>query len=110
MMTAEEGRMIDALSRGESVPGGPGACAGCGHLTLWHGSNGRYRDKPCQLCDCHAFTGPGGTPVRPPLAELTLFSLEEVPRQERSRRRAPSAKAGHAVIGELALFSLEEVS
>jgi hypothetical protein len=84
MMTAEEGRMIDALSRGESVPGGPGACAGCGHMTLWHGNNGRYRGKPCQLCDCHAFVNRGDAPVTPrqghsrPLAELALFSLEEV--------------------------------
>jgi hypothetical protein len=111
MMTAEEGRMTGALSRGESVPGGPGACAGCGHLTLWHGTNGRYRGKPCQRCDCPAFTKSAAAdyPTRPP-AELTLFSLEEVPRQERPRRRKPLAKASKPPVSELALFSLEEIA
>jgi hypothetical protein len=46
----------DRLARGESVPGGPGACAACGHLTLWHGMHGRYRNKPCTKCDCPAYT------------------------------------------------------
>ena len=46
----------DRLARGESVPGGPGACATCGHLTLWHGMHGRYRNKPCTKCDCPAYT------------------------------------------------------
>lgn len=46
----------DRLMHGEPVPGGPGACAGCGHLTLWHGLNGRYRNKPCTKCPCAAFT------------------------------------------------------
>jgi hypothetical protein len=48
--------VADRLSRGEAVPGGPGACAQCGHLTLWHGVNGRYRNKPCTKCDCPAYT------------------------------------------------------
>ena len=46
----------DRLSRGEAVPGGPGACATCGHLTLWHGDHGQYRNKPCRKCQCAAFT------------------------------------------------------
>jgi AAA domain-containing protein len=46
----------DRLMRGESVPGGPGACAGCGHLTLWHGRHGRYRNRPCTKCDCPTYT------------------------------------------------------
>lgn len=59
----------DALSRGESVPGGPGACAACGHLTLWHGNNGRFRGRTCRRCDCRAFTAPGAAPAADPLAE-----------------------------------------
>jgi hypothetical protein len=59
-MTSEDGMKADALSRGESVPGGPGACADCGHLTLWHGGdnhgNRRYRGQPCRRCRCRAFT------------------------------------------------------
>jgi hypothetical protein len=27
-----------------------------GHLTLWHGTNGRYRAEPCTKCDCPAYT------------------------------------------------------
>jgi biotin operon repressor len=46
----------DRLSRGESVPDGPGTCAACGHLTLWHGDHGQYRNKPCRKCRCAAFT------------------------------------------------------
>jgi hypothetical protein len=46
----------DRLARGESAPGSPGACATCGHLTLWHGMHGRYRNKPCTKCDCPACT------------------------------------------------------
>ena len=46
----------DRLMRGESVPGGPGACATCGHLTLWHGMHGRYRNKPCTKCECPVYT------------------------------------------------------
>jgi hypothetical protein len=49
----------DRLMRGESVPGGPGACATCGHLTLWHrepGSYRSYRGQPCQKCDCKSYT------------------------------------------------------
>jgi hypothetical protein len=46
----------DRLARGESVPGGPGACATCGHLTLWHGMHGQCRNKLCTKCDCPAYT------------------------------------------------------
>jgi hypothetical protein len=46
----------DRLACGESVPGGPGACATCGHLTLWHGMHGQYRNKLCTKCDCPAYT------------------------------------------------------
>jgi hypothetical protein len=55
----------DRLMRGESVPGGPGACATCGHLTLWHGQDSRYRryrDKPCRQCPCQAFTNRADDP------------------------------------------------
>jgi hypothetical protein len=87
----------DALSRGESVPGGPGACATCGHLTLWHGTHGRYRGKPCTKCDCRAFTAPG--------------DLAAGPAAPRPRRYPPrTAPAAPAELGQLALFSLDEVS
>jgi hypothetical protein len=50
----------DRLMRGESVPGGPGACSACGHLTLWHTvpRYRRYEGQPCQAegCDCQAWT------------------------------------------------------
>ena len=48
MMSDYEGILTDRLSRGEAVPGGPGACdrPGCAHLILWHGEHGRYRDGP----------------------------------------------------------------
>jgi hypothetical protein len=57
MTTDEEGIQGDQLSRGQAVPGGPGACdrPGCAHLTLWHGEHGRYRGKPCRKCGCPAY-------------------------------------------------------
>jgi hypothetical protein len=57
MTISQEGTEEDRLSRGLAVPSGPGACDrdGCGHLTLWHGQNGRYRGKPCQQCGCPAY-------------------------------------------------------
>ena len=57
MITGQDDGAEDRLSRGEAVPGGPGACArgGCAHLTLWHGEHGRYRGKPCRQCDCPAY-------------------------------------------------------
>jgi hypothetical protein len=85
----------DALARGESVPGGPGACATCGHLTLWHGTHGRYRNKPCQRCDCRAFTAPDDTPA--PAAATTS-----------RQRRTITSPPEHP--GQLALFTLDEVS
>jgi hypothetical protein len=47
----------DRLMRGESVPGGPGACATCGHLTLWHRPNRarNYLGQPCERCECKAY-------------------------------------------------------
>jgi DNA invertase Pin-like site-specific DNA recombinase len=50
----------DRLSRGLPVPGGPGACDRCAHLTLWHGEHGRYRGRPCRVtgCRCTAFAEP----------------------------------------------------
>lgn len=61
------------LSEGESVPGGPGACAreGCAHLTLWHGRPGRFRDGPCRQCPCPAFTVEAGQVM--PAVQLELF-------------------------------------
>jgi hypothetical protein len=82
----------DALSRGESVPGGPGACASCGHLTLWHGTRGRYRGKPCTKCDCRAFTAPGDPAPAP------------APRVRRKSAPPPADP------GQLALFPLDEAS
>jgi len=87
-MTDQAFNQADALSRGEAVPGAPGACATCGHLTLWHGVNGRYRRKPCQRCDCTAFTAADDalpassssarkTPA-PATAQLALFTLGEI--------------------------------
>jgi hypothetical protein len=49
----------DALMHGLAVPGAQGACATCGHLTLWHRqarSNRGYHGQPCQKCDCPAYT------------------------------------------------------
>ena len=88
----------DRLARGESVPGGPGACGTCGHLTLWH-MNGqrRYRGKPCLKCDCRAFTGPGENAV-----------LQD--RQCGSPRKPTPRKTASGQPGQLALFTLEEVS
>jgi len=87
-MTPDEGRMADALSRGESVPGGPGACVDCGHLTLWHGHNGRYNGKRCQQCDCTAFRKPGTIPAPREQAIASVLELD----------------------GQLVLFTLDEVS
>ena len=88
----------DRLARGESVPGGPGACATCGHLTLWH-MNGqrRYRNKPCQKCDCTAFTAPDENAV-----------LHEG--ESRSPRKATARKSALERPDQLALFTLEECS
>jgi hypothetical protein len=81
-MTAEDGRVADLLSRGEAVPGGPGACTreGCHHLTLWHGEHGRYRDRPCTRpgCRCTGFTDERGAVIRTePDAQHTLFDAPE---------------------------------
>ena len=54
-ITAGEGEATDRLARGESLPGGPGACArpGCGHAKVHH--NARNRVGECERCDCPAF-------------------------------------------------------
>jgi hypothetical protein len=79
MMTDEEGNQEDRLSRGEAVPGGPGACGrdGCAHLTLWHGQNGRYRRRPCRQCDCPAFVAqpPGAAILGRLHAVLTRYVI-----------------------------------
>lgn len=76
-----EGRQIDALARGEAVPGGPGACSrqGCHHLTLWHRAPRdprSYRKQPCRKCRCPKWTDEAGAvmPPLPPVQE-TLFDL-----------------------------------
>lgn len=80
-----EGRQIDDLARGESVPGAPGACAreGCHHLTLWHCApegGGRYpshRTQPCQKCRCPHWTDEPGAAMPP--FQGSLFELEAMP-------------------------------
>jgi hypothetical protein len=60
MMTDQEGIQQDQLSRGEAVPGGPGACArgGCAHAQVRHS---RYGRKRCEVCPCPAFECQGVT-------------------------------------------------
>ena len=58
----------DRLMHGDAVPGGPGACARCGHLTLWHGQERgyrRYHGKPCRQCLCTAYTDQPETSADP---------------------------------------------
>lgn len=51
-------QQTERLSHGESVPGGPGACATCGHARPWHSTTNRqhpcYRDD----CPCSRYQGP----------------------------------------------------
>lgn len=44
----------DRLSRGESIPGAPGACVTCGHMKPWHGHS-RFA---CEKCDCRKYVRP----------------------------------------------------
>lgn len=44
---------IEQLARGGAVPGGPGACAGCGHGKVWH--NPRNRVRECERCECKGY-------------------------------------------------------
>jgi hypothetical protein len=76
-MKPEDGVKADALSRGESVPGGPGACADCGHLTLWHGEHGRYQGRSCTRCRCRAFTD---APTAPPTLDEIFRALRQAAR------------------------------
>jgi hypothetical protein len=133
-----DANQADRLSRGESVPGGPGACARCGHLTLWHGTNGRYLHKPCQRCDCPAFTVPQDSEPRRPqlnwhkhecqrchqvkpgngtLCDDCWYDAMDVdadmpdplpPARPGSRR--PDRKQPIVPAGQLALFPVEEVT
>jgi hypothetical protein len=79
MITDQEGAEEDRLSRGEAVPGGPGACDrdGCAHLTLRHGEHGRYRGRPCRQCDCPAYVAqPEGAAILRQLhAVLTRYVI-----------------------------------
>ena len=79
MITDQEGTEEDRLSRGEAVPGGPGACDrdGCAHLTLRHGEHGRYRGRPCRQCDCPAYVAqPEGAAILRQLhAVLTRYVI-----------------------------------
>ena len=87
--------VTERLSRGESVPGAPGACATCGHLTLWHRkarSSRGYLGQPCQKCDCTAFTVPGADPPVPGKAS---------PRKATARKPAQLS-------GQLELFPTDE--
>jgi AAA domain len=47
---------LDRLARGESAPGEPSACGGCGHHRIFHGETYRHRRTPCRKCDCPAYT------------------------------------------------------
>jgi hypothetical protein len=55
----------DRLSRGDAVPGGPGACARCGHLTLRLHRGGEspaaFRRKPAAQVEGSGLTWPTGT-------------------------------------------------
>ncbi|HEY1818923.1 MAG TPA: hypothetical protein VGG83_03265 [Trebonia sp.] len=75
--TPLDASVADRLSRGESVPGGPGACADCGHLTLWHGETGRYRGRPCARCRCRAYAD---TPSTPPTLDEIFAALRQAAR------------------------------
>jgi hypothetical protein len=57
----------------------------------------RYRGKPCQKCDCHAFTASGKNTV-----------LRD--RQSGSPRKPGGRKAAPARADQLALFTIEEVA
>lgn len=70
------------LCAGESVPGGPGACArdGCGHLIGWHRDRaGRHKGRPCHQCRCPGWTGQPGAemPPQPPVQD-SLPGLETI--------------------------------
>src|SRR6266851_903273 len=90
MIAGQDGNLDDRLSRGEAVPGGPGACDrdGCAHLTLWHGERGRYRGRPCRQCGCPAYVPqPEGAGILGQLhAVLTRYVI------------LPSAEAAVAVV------------
>jgi len=79
-----EDEMAARLSAGESVPGGPGACAreGCAHLTLWHERKGKFR--ACRQCPCPAFTTEAGQVM--PLVQGSLFGVPE-PAEARGLKR-----------------------
>lgn len=51
---------MERLGRGESVPGGIGACArpGCAHSKPWHTPDDPRR--PCEQCPCEAFQETAG--------------------------------------------------
>jgi hypothetical protein len=79
MIPSQDDDAEDRLSRGEAVPGGPGACGrdGCAHLTLRHGENGRYRGRPCRQCGCPAYLPqpPGAAILAQVHAVLTRYVI-----------------------------------
>jgi hypothetical protein len=60
----------DRLSRGEAVPGGPGACArrGCAHSKPWHTPASPRR--ACERCACPGYSR---VPCPAPQVQGVLF-------------------------------------
>jgi hypothetical protein len=83
-----EGEITDRLARGESVPGGPGACArhGCAHAKVHH--NSRNRVHECERCDCPGFL-------------KALPGREPQPDDGESRRKLDAQEILHFVSGRV---------
>jgi hypothetical protein len=95
-MTGEEGEATDRLARGESVPGGPGACArpGCGHAKVHHNAGNRVRE--CERCDCPGFLEASPEPPLEDIAGGQRADVQEIIRFLEGRIMR-EAKAGRLV-------------
>lgn len=94
-MCRAEGVLAERLSRGEPVPGGPGACARprCGHLTLWHGGHGKYNGQPCRRCDCEGYAA----------TDAELATLPARPAKRTPAPRRPPVRVAVSPEPEIAL-------
>jgi predicted XRE-type DNA-binding protein len=113
--SADQGEATDRLGRGESVPGGPGACArpGCGHAKVQHNAGNRVRE--CERCDCPGWISemPAADPEPEPelrdeegrrrldVQEILRFVERRVHREIQSRRLVPTPDEARLLIDEL---------
>jgi DNA-binding transcriptional ArsR family regulator len=105
----QDGEATDRLAKGESVPGGPGACArnGCGHAKVHH--NLRNRVRQCERCGCPGYLAEAEPQLeedsesrrRLDIEEILRYVERRIHREIASRRLVLTPDESRALVDEL---------